>query len=96
MMIPSGGISCKSFWSISVYQVEADGRLYFVQNGRRRYSIGNRSTDLMPEEDGQNRNMSAKLRSHLITRLSKTGCPRQVLSIPPCASSSGPICPQVI
>lgn len=53
VMIPSGGISCKSFWSISVYQVEADGRLYFVQNGRRRYSIGNRSTDLMPEEDGR-------------------------------------------
>lgn len=52
LVIPPSGIPAKSFWSLSMYQVMPDGRRYFVDNPVSRYSIGNRTADLLPEADG--------------------------------------------
>jgi hypothetical protein len=41
-----------AFWSITMYQVEADGRLFLTPNPIGRYSVGNRTPDLRYNEDG--------------------------------------------
>jgi hypothetical protein len=40
------------FWSLSMYEVSGDGRLYFTQNGIGRFSIGNRTPGLVRNVDG--------------------------------------------
>lgn len=40
---PAQGLDTKAFWSLSMYQEEADGRLFFVDNAILRYSLGDRS-----------------------------------------------------
>jgi hypothetical protein len=46
------GIQAQSFWSISMYQVEADGRLFFVQNPIGRFAVGDRTQGTMKNADG--------------------------------------------
>ena len=41
-----------AFWSLSMYQVEADGRLFFTDNPIARYAISDRSTGLVKNADG--------------------------------------------
>jgi hypothetical protein len=41
-----------AFWSLSMYQVEADGRLFFVPNALNRFTIGDRSPQMRPNRDG--------------------------------------------
>jgi hypothetical protein len=41
-----------AFWSISSYEVEPDGRLYFFDNPLRRYAIGDRTSGLKRNADG--------------------------------------------
>ena len=45
--MPIGG-----FWSLSLYQVEPDGRLFFVPNDLKRFAVGDRSKHLRSERDG--------------------------------------------
>jgi len=49
---PTGGLPADSFWSVSMYQVERDGKLFFSDNPLRRYSIGSRTEGLVREADG--------------------------------------------
>jgi hypothetical protein len=41
-----------AFWSLSIYQVEPDGRGFFADNPIRRYSIGDRTPGLQHNPDG--------------------------------------------
>ncbi|MBT9447549.1 MAG: DUF1254 domain-containing protein [Hyphomonadaceae bacterium] len=41
-----------AFWSVTMYQVEGDGRLFLTPNPIGRYSIGNRTQALRYNEDG--------------------------------------------
>lgn len=41
-----------AFWSLTMYQQEADGRLFFVPNALDRFAVGDRSRHLRPERDG--------------------------------------------
>lgn len=50
--VPAGGLPADAFWSISMYQVERDGKLFFTDNPLRRYSIGSRTEGLVREADG--------------------------------------------
>ncbi|MCY1346600.1 hypothetical protein D9M69_326890 [compost metagenome] len=42
-----------AFWSLTMYQVEPDGKLYFATNPIRRYTIGDRTHGLVIGERGQ-------------------------------------------
>jgi hypothetical protein len=46
------GLPVGAFWSLTMYQVEADGRLFFVPNELSRYAIGDRSPQLRSNRDG--------------------------------------------
>jgi hypothetical protein len=46
------GIQAQSFWSISMYQVEPDGRLFFVDNPIGRYALGDRTQGTVKNADG--------------------------------------------
>lgn len=48
----AGGLPTDAFWSVSMYQVERDGKLFFTDNPQRRYSIGSRTEGLSREADG--------------------------------------------
>ena len=41
-----------AFWSLTMYQVESDGRLFFVPNPMGRFSVGDRSPQLRSNRDG--------------------------------------------
>jgi hypothetical protein len=46
------GLPVGAFWSLTMYQQEADGRLFFVPNELDRFAVGDRSRHLRPERDG--------------------------------------------
>lgn len=50
--IPAAGIPVKGFWSLTMYDVEPDGRYFLVQNPINRYSIGDRTPGLVHAPDG--------------------------------------------
>jgi len=45
-------IEAKAFWSLSMYEKTADGRLFFAANPLNRYSIGDRTPGLQRNADG--------------------------------------------
>ncbi len=45
-------IPVAAFWSLTMYQQEPDGRLFFVANSLNRFAIGDRSRHLRAERDG--------------------------------------------
>lgn len=45
-------IPVTGFWSLSLYRVEPDGRLFFAQNEIGRYSLGDRTSGLVRGADG--------------------------------------------
>ena len=45
--LPVGG-----FWSLTMYEEQPDGRLFFVPNAMNRFAIGDRSNHIRPEPDG--------------------------------------------
>jgi hypothetical protein len=47
-----GGLPVGGFWSLTMYQQEADGRLFFVPNPLNRFAVGDRSQHLRPNPDG--------------------------------------------
>ncbi|KAF0178197.1 MAG: DUF1254 domain-containing protein [Hyphomonadaceae bacterium] len=50
--LPAGGAPVDAFWSLSMYEPDADGRLFFVDNPVRRFAIGNRTEGLKVNADG--------------------------------------------
>jgi hypothetical protein len=50
--LPAGGAPVDAFWSLSMYETDADGRLFFIDNPIRRYAIGNRTPGLKVNADG--------------------------------------------
>lgn len=50
--VPAQGIDAKAFWSLSMYQIEPDGRLFFIDNPIKRYAVGNRTPGLVKNADG--------------------------------------------
>ena len=45
-------VPVNAFWSLTMYQAETDGRFFFVDNPIRRYSIGDRTRDVVRGADG--------------------------------------------
>ncbi|MDR3415867.1 MAG: DUF1214 domain-containing protein [Nevskia sp.] len=41
-----------AFWSLTMYEVEADGRLFFADNPLHRYAVGDRTPGLRKNPDG--------------------------------------------
>jgi hypothetical protein len=52
LRIPPGGPPVDAFWSLTVYQIESDGRLFLSPNPINRYSIGDRTEGLLWNADG--------------------------------------------
>jgi hypothetical protein len=50
--LPAGGVPVDAFWSLSMYELMPDGRLFFTENPIRRYAIGDRSKGLIRNPDG--------------------------------------------
>jgi hypothetical protein len=67
--VPAQGIPTNAFWSLSLYEIDGSGRLFFTPNPINRYAIGNRTRGLslsngaidivvshQPPDDGDTRN----------------------------------------
>jgi len=50
--IPAPGIPVEAFWSLSMYELMDDGRLFFTANPINRYAIGDRTGGLKKNADG--------------------------------------------
>ena len=50
--LPAGGAPVDAFWSLTMYEPDADGRLFFIDNPLHRYAIGNRTAGLKVNADG--------------------------------------------
>ena len=50
--IPATGIPVDAFWSLSMYELTDDGRLFFTANPINRYAIGDRTSGLKKNADG--------------------------------------------
>lgn len=50
--VPPGGVPAEAFWSLTMYQEEADGRSFLVQNPINRFSVGDRTKGLVRNADG--------------------------------------------
>lgn len=50
--VPAGGVPTNAFWSLTMYQAEADGRYFLVQNPINRFAIGDRTRGLVKNADG--------------------------------------------
>lgn len=42
----------RAFWSLTIYQQDAGGRLFFVDTPSKRFTVGDRTPDLRAERDG--------------------------------------------
>ncbi len=50
--IPADGVPVRGFWSLTMYEVLPDGRMFLVDNPIRRYSVGDRTRGLARQPDG--------------------------------------------
>lgn len=50
--VPAGGLPARAFWSLSMYEIDPDGRLFFADNPIGRHAIGNRTRGLRAGGDG--------------------------------------------
>lgn len=50
--IPKQGIPARAFWSLTMYEIDPKGGLYFTDNPLGRYAIGDRTPDLLQNADG--------------------------------------------
>ncbi len=50
--IPAEGMPVDAFWSMTMYQEADDGRFYMIDNPISRYTIGDRTRDLVRQPDG--------------------------------------------
>jgi hypothetical protein len=52
MVIPEVGVPTDAFWSLSMYTVSPEGRLYFYENDLNRYAINSYDQGLRRQSDG--------------------------------------------
>jgi hypothetical protein len=52
LVIPPGGIPAKAFWSMTMYELMPDGRLFFIANDLNRFALGDRSPGIAKRADG--------------------------------------------
>lgn len=52
LRVPPGGPPVDAFWSLTLYRVENDGRMFLAPNPIDRYSIGDRTKGLVYNPDG--------------------------------------------
>lgn len=52
LRLPPGGVPADAFWSLTMYDAQADGRYFLVENPIGRYAIGDRTKGLVHEADG--------------------------------------------
>jgi hypothetical protein len=52
LRVPASGIPTQAFWSLSMYQIEPDGRMFFTDNPIKRYTVGDRTPGLVKGADG--------------------------------------------
>jgi hypothetical protein len=52
IQIPSQGIGAQAFWSLSMYEVMPDGRMFFAANTINRYAVGDRTPNLRRDTSG--------------------------------------------
>jgi hypothetical protein len=52
LSLPAGVPQVNAFWSLSMYQKEPDGMLFFASNSINRYAIGDRTPGLKRDADG--------------------------------------------
>lgn len=50
--VPPGGVPANAFWSLTMYQVEPDGRFFLTENPISRFSVGDRTKGLIRNADG--------------------------------------------
>lgn len=50
--VGAAGVPCDAFWSLTVYERNRDGRLFFVDNSIDRYALGDRTPGLVRGADG--------------------------------------------
>lgn len=50
--LPRGAIPVDAFWSLTIYEKDMDGHLFFVANPIKRYSIGDHTPGLRRNSDG--------------------------------------------
>lgn len=51
LMVPAD-VPADAFWSLSMYEIDADGRLFFAENAIARYSLGDRTPGLVRAANG--------------------------------------------
>ena len=51
LRVPAG-LPVGGFWSLTMYEQTADGRLFFVPNELNRFAVGDRSRHIRPDRDG--------------------------------------------
>lgn len=51
LTIPAA-VPAAAFWSLTMYQIESDGRLFFVNNALGRFALGDRTPALVRRDDG--------------------------------------------
>ena len=51
MHLPGGGLPADAFWSLSLYEFQADGQ-YMLPNPIDRYAVGDRTPGLVRNADG--------------------------------------------
>lgn len=50
--IPPEGMPAEAFWSLTLYEVDPHGGMYFTENALKRYAIGDRTEGLHQNSDG--------------------------------------------
>ncbi len=50
--IPAEGIPAEAFWSLTLYEVDSFGGMYFAANALKRYAVGDRTEGLKINSDG--------------------------------------------
>jgi hypothetical protein len=72
--IPIGGIPVDAFWSLSMYELIDDDRLFFADNPIKRYAIGDRTGGLKKNADGSIDILIQRILP--VARVNRTGCLR--------------------
>lgn len=52
LRLPAGTPPVNAFWSLSMYEVQPDGKMFFTANPIERYAIGDRTAGLVRNADG--------------------------------------------
>ena len=76
--IPVGGIPVDVFWSLSMYELMPDGRLFFLENPIKRYAIGDRTRGLKKNAAAASIFYSAEIHPVAI-KIELASCPKRTI-----------------